>query len=402
MKSSSRGLLVQVSIAHLVSHLHIMAVPAMLPLLPDTMQVGFVELGLAIGLFNIVSALVQAPLGFLVDRLGARRMLMAALLLGAFSFALIALFPSYPCLLVAMVLAGLANGVYHPADYSLLSRGIPPGRMGRAFSIHTFAGFLGSALAPPIMIGVAFVLAPRWSFAIAAVAGLLAWVVMVSIGSSLPDKRAEQTSSEPRSAETRPVTTPIMALAILTLIFVLLSLSTGAIEKFSVSALVQGFGVTLPVANLALTVFLFAGAFGVLAGGVLADRTREHGYVAAGAFLLAAFVVVLIIKMPMPSVALVVALGTTGFLTGVVAPSRDMLVRAASPAGAEGRTFGIVSTGFNVGGVIGPILFGLLLDRGLASAVLWAAAGFMVATATVVLLQERHMRMKPAAGAPAQ
>src|SRR5690554_5396143 len=163
MKSSPNGLLAQVSIAHLVSHLHIMAVPALLPLLPDAMQVSFVELGIAIGLFNIISALVQAPLGFLVDRLGARRMLMAALLLGTVSFGLVAAFPSYPCLLAAMILAGLANGVYHPADYSLLSRGIPPKRMGRAFSIHTFAGFLGSALAPPIMIGVALATAPRWS-----------------------------------------------------------------------------------------------------------------------------------------------------------------------------------------------------------------------------------------------
>src|SRR5690554_6401591 len=223
-----------------------MAVPAMLPLLPDAMQVSFVELGIAIGLFNIVSALVQAPLGFLVDRLGARRMLMAALLLGTVSFGLVAAFPSYPYLLAAMILAGLANGVYDPADYSLLSRGVPPKRMGRAFSIHTFAGFLGSALAPPIMIGVALATAPRWSFAIAAIAGLMAWAVMIIIGSPLPDKKQNNGVTEPRGAEARPITTPVMTLAVLTLLLTLLSLSTGTIEKFAVSALVQGFDVALP------------------------------------------------------------------------------------------------------------------------------------------------------------
>lgn len=391
MKSSPNALLAQVSVAHLVSHLHIMTVPAMLPLLPGAMQVSFVELGLAIGLFNIVSALVQAPLGFLVDRLGARRMLMGALLLGAASFGLVAAFPSYPFLLAAMVLAGLANGVYHPADYSLLSRGMPSARMGRAFSVHTFAGFLGGALAPAVMVGVALATAPRWSFAIAALAGLLAWAVM-AIGSPMSDSPADAGTAKPGRSAARPVSTPVVTLAVLTLLFTLLSLSTGAIDKFSVSALVQGFGVTLPTANLALTVFLFASAFGVLAGGVLADRTDRHGDVAAAAFALAALIVVVVIKMPLSPVALVVALGTTGFLTGVVAPSRDMLVRAASPEGAEGRTFGIVSTGFNVGGVVGPILFGFLLDRGLASGVLWAAVGFMVATTAVVLLQERHRR----------
>lgn len=391
MKSSKR-LLTQVSTAHLVSHLHIMAVPALLPVLPDAMQVSFVELGIAIGLFNIVSAVVQAPLGFLVDRLGARRMLMGALLLGMASFGLVALFPTYPCLLVAMFLAGLANGVYHPADYSLLSRGIPSRRMGRAFSIHTFAGFLGAALAPPIMIGVALTMGPRWSLAIAALAGLLAWVVMVTLGSPVPDSTPETPIAERRNTPARPLTTPVVTLAVLTLLFALLSLSTGAIEKFSVSALVQGFDVALPVANMALTAFLFASAFGVLAGGVLADRTERHGYVAAAAFALAAFTVVLVISVPLSPMALTVALGTAGFLTGMVAPSRDMLVRAASPAGAEGRTFGIVSTGFNIGGVIGPVLFGFLLDRGQASGVLWGAVAFMVVTAAVVLLQERHQR----------
>lgn len=393
MKSPSSGLLARVSMAHSVSHLHIMAVPALLPVLPDSMQVSFVELGLAIGLFNIVSALVQAPLGFLVDRLGARKMLMAALLLGAISFALVAVFPTYPFLLAAMLLAGLANGVYHPADYSLLSRGIPPERMGRAFSIHTFAGFLGAALAPPIMIGVALALSPRWAFAVAAGAGLLALAVMLVWRSPLPDiQPATDNATSSRPSQVRPVRIPVMTLAVLTLLFTLLSLSTGGIEKFSVSALVQGFEVALPAANLALTVFLFASAFGVLAGGVLADRTDKHGYVAAAAFALAALTVVLVIEVSLPPVVLAIAFGVIGFLTGMVAPSRDMLVRAASPAGAEGRTFGIVSTGFNVGGVIGPILFGFLLDHAWASGVLWATVGFMVLTTLVVLLQERPRR----------
>lgn len=395
MKSSSNGLLAQVSTAHLISHLHIMAVPAMLPLLPAAMRVSFVELGVALGVFNVVSALVQAPLGFIVDRVGAKRMLLAALALGSFSFALVAALPTYAWLLVAMGLAGLANGVYHPADYSLLSHGIPSERMGRAFSIHTFAGFLGASLAPPLMVGVALAWAPRWSFAVAAVAGLIA-LGAVAIRSNQSTKMEGTEPIRKTKASTRPLTTPLGTLAVLTLLFTMLSLSTGAIEKFSVSALVQGFDVTLPSANLALTVFMFASAFGVLAGGVLADRTNRHGYVAAGAFALAAVIVVVVIGAALPPLALALALGAVGFLTGIVAPSRDMLVRAASPAGAEGRTFGIVSTGFNVGGVIGPILFGFLLDRGLASGVLWASVCFMGITTVIVLLQEWRGNTQPA------
>jgi MFS family permease len=395
MKPSANGLLAQVSIVHLISHLHIMAVPAMLPLLPAAMQVGFVELGVAIGVFNVVSAVVQAPLGFLVDRWGARRMLMAALVLGAAAFALVAAVPTYPALLVAMAIAGLANGVYHPADYSLLSRGIAHERMGRAFSIHTFAGFLGGALAPPLMVGAALAWSPRWSFAIAALAGAIGFAVLL-LGGREP---VVQASASPRAAE-RPRTgsamAPVATLAVLTLLFTMLSLSTGAIERFSVSALVQGFDVSLGAANLALTVFLFASAIGVLAGGVLADRTARHGHVAAAAFAMAAMLVVGVIQVPLSAPVLAVAYGAIGFLSGIVAPSRDMLVRAASPAGAEGKTFGIVSTGFNVGGVIGPVLFGYLLDKGLASGVLWASVCFMAITTAMVLFQERKEPIRPA------
>lgn len=392
--SSSNGLLFRVSCAHAVSHLHIMAVPAMLPLLPEALDASFVELGFAIGVFNVVTALVQAPLGFAVDRFGARRMLIAALALGALSFGLLALVPSYACLLVAMALAGLANGVYHPADYALLSRGIDAKKMGRAFSIHTSAGYLGGALAPPLMVGIAVTAGAQWSFAVAALAGAIA-LACVAAGGQAP-AAAPAAPPQPGKAKAtagaaagRPLKTPLLTLVTLTTLFTLLSLSTSAIDKFSVSALMQGFAVPLSVANSALTAFLFASAAGVLAGGVLADRTRHHGVLAAVAFALAAVLVVVVILVSLPALALVVALGLIGFLTGVVAPSRDMLVRAASPVGAEGRTFGIVSTGFNIGGVLGPLLFGLLLDKGLATSVLWASVGFMVATVVIVLFQER-------------
>lgn len=384
---SPRGLLAQISLVHLVSHLHIMALPALLPVLRDALDVGFVELGVAIAVFNVVSALVQAPLGFLVDRWGARRMLRAALLLGAASFGALAIFPDYHLLLVAMVTAGIANGVYHPADYSLLSRGIPARNMGRAFSIHTFAGFLGAALAPPLLLGSALWLTPRWAFAIAALAGVIGCLVLM-IGQHPPHWSAPAT---PRAARTGTLAgTQIGTLVVLTLLFMLLSLSTGALDKFSVPALEQGFQVPLSTGNLALTAFLFASALGVLLGGVLADRTRHHGRLAAIAFALAALTVALVATVSLPGWALITAWAATGLLSGVVAPSRDMLVRAASAPGAEGRTFGIVSTGFNLGGVLGPLLFGWLLDHGQAPMVLWASVGFMVLTTLVVLAQERR------------
>lgn len=389
-----RGILAQVSAAHLVSHFHIMTIPALLPLLPAAMGIGFVDLGIALAVFNIVTALVQAPLGYAVDRLGARRLLLAGLALGSASFALVSIHLTFETLVGAMALAGIANGVYHPSDYSLLSQNIASERIGRAFSIHTFAGFLGGALAPLVLIGIGTALGSGWALAASSALGLTVLTAISVSGWRPRPLQPAPNRSDDKSHRTRPSSVLTLAVLILTAFFLLLNLSTGAIEKFSVSALVQGFGVSLPTANLALAAFLFASAFGVLAGGVLADRTARHGIVAAVAFMLAATLVTLVILVPLPKTLLILMMGTVGFLTGSIAPSRDMLVRAAAPAGSEGRVFGIVSTGFNIGGVIGPIVFGYFLDTGFAAGVLWAAVGFMIATSLIVALQEWRLSAK--------
>jgi MFS transporter, FSR family, fosmidomycin resistance protein len=405
MKLPRISLLSQVSGAHLVSHLHMMALPALLPLLPAQLGVGFVELGLALSVFNIVSALVQAPLGFAVDRFGARRMLTFGLLLGSLSFLSLSLFPSYGWLLVAMGLAGFANGVYHPADYALLSTGIDERRIGRAFSVHTFAGYLGSALAPGMLLGIAAWQGTGLAFAAAGLAGFVAIALLwgpvrtKTAGHVLPRKVATASTKTARLASGGKVFTP--AVFSLTFLFVMLSLSGGSIQNFSVSALVSGYGVPLALANVALTAFLFASAFGVLAGGALADRTRHHGTVAAVAFAVTALLIAIVALFSIQGILLVAILGLAGFLFGLIAPSRDMLVRAAAPVGAEGRVFGIVSTGFNIGGAVGPVLFGWLLDNGRPQGIFWSAVVFMLFTVAISLAQERRIVKAPVAPQPA-
>ena len=387
------ALLGQVTAAHFVSHFHILTLPSLIPLLPAHLGVSFIEVGFALTAFNLVSLLAQTPLGLLTDRVGARRMLIAGLILGGASFLLLASTRSYGFLILAMMGVGLANGVYHPADYAMLSRGIRGEKMGRAFSIHTFAGFIGGAAAPAVLLTATAFGGVPLAFAFS---GSIAFVVALVLAAVPAEAAATSAVHTTKTAGVPPVgglrglVTP--AVLSLMLLYVLLNLSTSGVQNFSVSAFTTGYGVSLPIANTALTGYLLASSIGVLVGGILADRTRHHGIVASLALLMAAALISLVALADLPHVLLIAVMTAAGFLFGIIAPSRDMLVRAASPPGAEGRVFGIVSTGFNIGGLMGPILFAWLLDHGFHRGIFLAAMSFMLITMIITFAQELRAR----------
>jgi MFS family permease len=378
--------LAAVSTAHWVSHFHMFVLPMLFPFLKQQLGVGFIELGFALTVFAVVSGLTQAPIGFLVDRVGARKILIMGLALGGCALMMLGLHVSYPWLIACAALLGLANSVYHPADYAILSAHMDEARMGRAFSIHTFAGFLGGAVAPPIMVALVAVTGGHGALIVAGAVGPLVALLLLVIG--IPDAGAADLGADGTPAPRIAIMTPVIV--VLAVFFMLLNLSNAGIGNFGVVALMSGYGSSFSAANLALTAFLGASAVGVLAGGTLADRTHRHGQVAAACFALNAAIVLVIATMTLPPMLLTMAMAMAGFLGGVIAPSRDMLVRNAAPPGAAGRAFGIVSTGFNVGGIISPLLFGWIMDQNSPRWVFGASVVFMALTVLLALVTERN------------
>ncbi len=365
-----------------------MIVPALVPVMVILYGASLVQIGLAVTVFNIVSVFVQTPIGALTDRGSPIKLLCVAIILGALSLVSMALIPSYLWLLMVMGLLGLANGVYHPADYSILTNNIDPTRLGSAFSWHTFSGYLGTAVAPAIMLSLAGLVGTKAAIALAGIAGLLiaGWLWVDRGEFSIGRTAATKKSADGLATETALLSPKII---LLTAFFALLSLNTSGIQLYATTALVDSFHLDLVQASSALTAFLSASAVGVLAGGRLADRTKRHDLVASIAVAIAGGVLFAVIWLEVVPAILTIGFGISGFLLGIIAPSRDMMVRAAAPKGKEGQVFGIVTTGLNLGGVLGPLAYGWIMDSFPSRTLFWATCACMAATVILTALQAR-------------
>jgi MFS family permease len=379
-----------VSAAHFVSHYYIILLAPLLPFVRDEYGVSYTEIGFAFAAFNIVSAALQTPAGFLVDRLGARRLLVGGLVIGAGSFMIVGLVDSFWVLVAMFALAGLGNTVYHPADYALLSQHVPSQRIGQAFSVHTFAGMLGSAVAPGSLLIMQGLWGWRSAFIAAGVLGVAVafWLLLMRDIDAGPASPAPRPTAESGPVGWRLLLSPPILLNLG--FFALLAMMSSGLYNYSVVALEAVYGTPVSIGNAALSGNLLLSAIGVLAGGLLVTRTDRHGTVAALGLAAMGVTTALIAEIDLGTVLLIAAMTAAGFFAGVIMPSRDLIVREATPRGSFGKVFGFVTTGFNIGGIVAPLFFGAIMDHSDPRLVFVAVAAFsLLAILTVVTLPRR-------------
>ena len=379
-----------VSAAHFMSHYYIILLAPLMPFVRDEYQVTYTEIGLAFAAFNIVTAVFQTPAGFLVDRLGARALLILGLVIGATSFVTAGFVNSFWVMIAMFAIAGMGNTVYHPADYTLLSQHVPGDRIGQAFSLHTFAGMLGSAVAPASLLMMQSSWGWRGAFIGAGVLGFAVALLLLLVrdGTTTTANAGTRPASDSSGAGWRLLLSAPILLNLA--FFILLAMMSSGLYNYSVVALGALYGTPVTTANAALTGNLLLSAAGVLVGGLLVTHTKRHSLVATLGLTAMALSVVLVALVDLNSLALIAAMSLAGLFSGVIMPSRDMIVREVTPPGSFGKVFGFVTTGFNIGGIVSPLIFGAVMDHGSPRMVFLLVAVFTLLGIVTVATRPRR------------
>jgi MFS transporter, FSR family, fosmidomycin resistance protein len=382
--ASDTAVIALVALAHGSSHFFQIILAPLLPLIKDDLGVSYAALGFVLTVFYAVSAVCQPLAGFVVDRYGARVVLVGGVGLLAAGTLLQGLADSYAMLVAGALVAGIGNSVFHPADFTILNSRVASGRLGHAYSAHGVAGSLGYAASPIFSgsLGAAF----GWHVPLFAGAALgLALFLLL-----LANARRLHVAREGHGEARKPVSQGARVLLSLPVVmcflyFAIYAAGLTGLQNFSVAAMTVQYGVATTLASAALTAYMVGSASGILAGGFIAMRASRHALVAATGLAAGALVFLLLALNVLPGSALPAFLALAGFSLGATGPSRDLIVRSATPPGATGRVYGFVYSGLDLGSLTTPVFFGWLMDHGLPQGVFYVVFALTLAAMLTVL-----------------
>jgi MFS transporter, FSR family, fosmidomycin resistance protein len=361
-----------VGLAHGTSHFSHLLLAPLFPIFMRDFGLSYSDVGLLMTIFFIISGTGQAMAGFLVDRVGARPVLFAAISCFLLASLAASMATGYAGLVLVAALAGLGNAPFHPADFTILNQRVSAPRLGYAFSAHGLTGNLGWALAPAFLVGITALADWRTAYHCAAllyiaVLGLLFWQ-RAKLRTEVHVRHADA----PKGADLAFLKLPVVWWCFA--FFLLSTMTLAVVQSFAPSILKQLYGVSVEAATVTVSAYMLCGALGMFVGGFVAATSQHSERVVALAMTAGAVLLLLCATGWLGGTGTMVVLAATGFAVGVGGPSRDMMIKKATPKGATGRVYGTVYSGLDVGFAVSPMIFGIFMDRGWYALTLGGAA----------------------------
>jgi len=384
-----------VGMAHATSHFSHLLLAPLFPVFMREFDLSFSDVGLLMTLFFVISGSGQAMSGFVVDRFGARPVMFASIALFALAALTAATATGYGSLVAVVMLAGLGNAPFHPVDFTILNQRVSDARIGYGFSAHGLTGNLGWALSPLFLVGISS--ATNWrvaylcAVALYAVVGLILWINRDALATSTAKSRAAAEKANP-SQRTGVAAHPLAFMRLPAVwwcfsFFLLSTVTLAVVQTYASSILQAVHQVSFEAASLTLSAYMVSGAFGMFVGGWVATQKASHSdKVVARSMAVGALLLILCATGWLDGTGTMVVIAVTGFAVGVGGPSRDMMIRKATPREATGRVYGTVYSGLDVGFAISPLIFGTLMDGGWYGTTL-AGAGVVLMLSVYVALQ---------------
>lgn len=268
---TSLGILVAISISHMLNDLMQSVIPAIYPILKTEFALSFGQIGLIQLAFQLTASILQPVVGIYTDKHPQPFSLAVGMGVTLCGLLMVSMANTYPMLLAAVALIGMGSSIFHP-EASRVARMASGGRHGFAQSLFQVGGNFGSAIGP--LLAAVIVLARGQSsvawFSLVALVGMM---ILTRVGFWYRDHQRERKKANIAPAvQTLPRNVVVRSILILAVLIFSKFFYMAALTSYYTFYLIETFNVSVKDAQLYLFVFLAAVAAGTIAGGPIGDR----------------------------------------------------------------------------------------------------------------------------------
>jgi FSR family fosmidomycin resistance protein-like MFS transporter len=268
---TSLGILVAISVSHMLNDLMQSVIPAIYPILKDEFTLTFGQIGLIQLAFQLTASILQPAVGIYTDRNPQPFSLAIGMGVTLCGLLMVSIASSYPMLLFAVAMIGMGSAIFHP-EASRVARMASGGRHGFAQSLFQVGGNFGSAIGP--LLAALIVLSRgqasvAW-FSLVALAGML---ILTRVGFWYREHQRERAKkTAPPVVQTLSRQVVIRSVAILAVLMFSKFVYMAGLTSYYTFYLIETFDVSVKDSQLYLFLFLAAVAAGTIAGGPIGDR----------------------------------------------------------------------------------------------------------------------------------